>query len=160
MTLRNITCYDYRWFDNMLLILTEDGKQLNIYCPSACIYRDGDSRFYCYDENISQRVGKAIECLEYDPDETYGLQCDGTAECIWYSDTKENHGTDYRKNFARWMSASCNCNYARPPIDYWDRYNDRELVDKAMNTVAWGGLAEAFSAVAKNISDAQRHEEE
>ena len=150
MTLRNITCYDYRWFDKMPLILTEGGKQLNIYCPSDCIYNDGSSRFYCYDDNINKRLGKVIDCLEYDPNKTYGLQCDGTAEAIWYSDTKENHGADFRKVPHRRTHT--------PPIRYWDRYNDRELVDKARNTAAWGGLAEAFSAIAKNISDARREE--
>lgn len=152
MTLRNITCYDYRRFDSMLLILTEDGKQLNIYCPSDCIYNDGSSRFYCYENEVSRRVGKSIDILEYDPDKTYGLQCDGTAEFIWYGDVGTNRYDDLERQ------CILSCNPTEPPINIWDRFNDVELVDRARNTAAWGGLAEAFSAVAKNISDT-RYEE-
>ena len=123
--------YRYRWFDSIMIVRPVDSeKDLFIYVPSECIYRDGDKRYYCYRDEISKRERKNIISLSYNPDKTFGLDCDGTAYSIEYGQGGNYMG--YGKN-------------------YWDRLNDDKKVESARNAAQWASLGEAFSAIAKNM---------
>lgn len=133
--------YTYRWFDSMLIVVpVGSDKPLYIYTPSACIYRDGSKRYYCYTEELLKRKEKNIVSMSYNPDVKYGMDCDGTASSIEYG-SGGNAGVP--KN-----------------VNYWARRNDDEKVSKARNAADWGGFAEAICSIAKPMYDPVKGGEE
>ena len=85
----NIKNYMYRWFDNMLILQTEDDNVLYIYCPSECIYNDGISRYYCYKENLQARELLEIDYVDYHMESDSDISCNGIAHFIQYRNDKQ-----------------------------------------------------------------------
>ena len=130
----NIKGYDYRHFDNMLIVLTEDDKVLYLYCPSECIYDDGRTKYYCYKNNMEEHLHFAIKRVSYKEGRTKLIDCDGIAEFIVY-DMSELNNKSALENAADY--------------GFWKHYNNSEAVDKDKNDRAWGGVAQAFSTLYK-----------
>ena len=129
-----ISGYIYRQLDSLLIVMPKNGdNHLHIYTPSECIFHDGETRFYSYQDHIAKRERKEIISISYDPDKTFGLDCDGTATYIEYG-TESNNGIT-------------------GAVNYWDRYNDLDKIEKAISDAQWFGLANGLAAVCKNMYD-------
>lgn len=137
--------YMYRWFDNMLILQSENDDVLYIYCPSECIYDDGTSRFYCYSTNIHEREILDIDYVDYHIEPKSDISCDGVAHFIQY------------KNDKKLILRACRGPKNRTLPDdilakaggYWHHRNDAEVVEKDRKKRQWSDCVAALADITK-----------
>lgn len=141
----NVKNYMYRWFDNMLILQTEDDNVLYIYCPSECIYNDGISRYYCYKENLQARELLEIDYVDYHTESDSDISCNGIAHFIQYRNDKKIIRREY----------GC-CKHRELPNDilnkaggYWHHFNDNETVENDRKKRQWSDFISAISDAIK-----------
>lgn len=131
--------YLYRHFDNMFILQTEDDTVLYIYCPSECLYDDEISKYYCYTNNILDRVYLKIDYIDYHTESNSFIQCDGVAHFVKYNHSEKNA-------FHRDKNLSHNV-----IKNYWRYFNDSNVIEKDRNNRQWSGFVSVISDMAKQL---------
>lgn len=141
----NVKNYMYRWFDNMLILQSENDSVLYIYCPSECIYDDGTSRFYCYSTNIQEREFLDIDYVDYHIESKSDISCDGVAHFICYKNDKKLILPGYRGYKDRTLPNDILAKAG----GYWHYRNDNEVVEKDRKKRQWLDCVTALADMIK-----------
>lgn len=128
----NVKTYEYRHFDTMLIVVTEDDNVLYIYCPPYdCVHNNKHTAFYCYSNS---RLLPSIESISYTPGPTKYIMCDGVARYI-------NYG-----------SGAIHTHTPLPGIDYWKYYvQNKDNIGKDIEVRQWSSVGAAFSNMFKRF---------